>query len=259
MILNLVNPNNILKLRVESGPMPLGYAPEGTIFVVTDVPHTSYIYSHEEPSSPVQGMVWIKHDMDVNYPTLAFQKRGVDSSNNSMGNFYAYPSAVYQYINGSWANKTYHIYNKYGESQNLDYYIIQNSKLNPLYNWEQWVQTDVDTTPGSRNEEIKYQDGIFIIPNQYAYWVWGYVKSLRKIDVTNYSAMIINVTKSVQTGRVYCGNSMKEFSDQTGIDEIDLTNMTGEQTLKIYLGKNGMDNEGLRAAQLGISELYLKR
>lgn len=258
MILNLVNPNNILKLRVESGPIPLGYAPEGTIFVVTDVPHTSYIYSYEEPSNPTQGMIWIKHDMDVNYPILAFQKRSVDSSNNSKGNYYAYPSMVYQYIDGNWVGRTYYIYNQYGESQSLDYYIIQNSKLNPLYHWEQWIQTDLDPDD-FRNVEIKYQNGIFIIPEQWGYYVWGYASSLRKIDVTNYSQMIINVTKCVQTGRIYCGDSMREFNDSTGIEPIDLSNMTGEQTLKVYLAKHGEGNAGIRAAQLGISELYLKR
>jgi hypothetical protein len=206
MIFNLVNPYNILKLNVVSGTIPLGYAPEGTVFVQTDVPHTSYVYSSKTPANPTQGMIWLKHEDTVNYPILAFEKRAVDSSTSSAGNFYAYPGAVYQYVNGAWVNKTYYIYNEHGENENLNYYMMQNGRFNQLYDWGQWVPTGPD---GERKRKIQFQGGIFHIPDQSGYYSWGYTRSIKEIDVTNFKNMHVNIIKSVHEELTYSSDSFR--------------------------------------------------
>ena len=253
MIFNLVNTNNILKLKVVTGTEEEkpGNATQGTIFVVTDTPHTSYVYSTEEPSEPAEAMIWIRNGQQINKPVLAFQKSG--------GNYYISPTGVYQYLNGAWVKKRYYIYDETENPQDLRYYIMDNYKFNPLYDWStkgNWARDGGEST--DKEVDMKYENGTFYQEDQSGYYYWCMRKLTIPIDVTDYSFMKVNATSSVQAGLIYCGDSYIKFAEDPGEKYISLENINGYQTLKIELHKGGEGAEGQDGAQLSILSWYFE-
>lgn len=248
MIFNLVNPYDILKLNVISGTVAPGNAAQGTIFIETDVPHTSYVYSTEKPTNPTQGMVWIQNGEQINRPSLAFKKRAGDSATSAEGNYYVSPINVVQYLDGKWVNKNYYIYDENEEIQDNFYYVMSNRKFNPLYSWDKWVNDN----PGEdlRERPIEYQNGVFQISDQSGYYYRGIVKLSVPIDVTNYNNMVVNVTASNDEGIIYCGSGSIYFKNDYGVKNLPLENVTGLQTLRVKLVSHGEGMSGVATPQL---------
>lgn len=69
---------------------------ENTIWVDTDVPITSWIFSAEEPSPAEAGMVWISVGTSSSVAFNALRKNSVQ----------VYPLSAKQYISGAWVNVT---------------------------------------------------------------------------------------------------------------------------------------------------------
>lgn len=70
--------------------------PENTIGIVTDVPITSWIFSNEEPSPGINGMVWFATATYSNVEFNALKKNGI----------MVYPLMTKQHVAGSWVDKT---------------------------------------------------------------------------------------------------------------------------------------------------------
>jgi hypothetical protein len=82
-----------LNFRVVGNPKP-STAKENTIWVDTDVPITSYIFSATQPTG-VPGMVWIAIGTSSPVAFNALKKNGIQ----------VYPLSAKQYVSGAWVDK----------------------------------------------------------------------------------------------------------------------------------------------------------
>lgn len=109
-----------LNFKVVGNPQPAS-PKENTIWVNTDVPITSYIFSATEPEAPADGKngpVWISTGTSSTVEFNALKKNGLK----------VYPISAKQYIDGAWVDKTAKSYQN-GEWVNWAKYYIQNGKL----------------------------------------------------------------------------------------------------------------------------------
>lgn len=88
-----------LNFKVIPNPKP-STAKENTIWVNTDTPITSWIFSAEEPSAAEAGMVWISVGTSSSVEFNALKKNGIQ----------VYPGYAKQFNGGTWANKDAKIY-----------------------------------------------------------------------------------------------------------------------------------------------------
>lgn len=87
-----------LNFKVVFNPQPSD-PKENTIWVETDVPITSYIFSATEPEAPTDGkdgMVWISTGTSSTVEFNALKKNGIQ----------VYPLSAKQYVGGAWVDKT---------------------------------------------------------------------------------------------------------------------------------------------------------
>ena len=73
---------------------------ENTIWVNTETEISGWVFSAEEPGSPVEGMVWIRLGTTSEVPFNALKK----------GELYCFPTSCEQYVGGSWASVDAYIY-----------------------------------------------------------------------------------------------------------------------------------------------------
>lgn len=98
-----------LNFKVVGNPQPTNPS-ENTIWINTDTPITSYVFSATQPESPVDGMVWINTGRTSNVAFNALKKNAV----------MVYPQGLMQYISVAWVYKDSYIYQngKFGELRN---------------------------------------------------------------------------------------------------------------------------------------------
>lgn len=84
-------------IMVVGGSTQPASASEKTIWVNTSTTITSYVFSYAEPSTPVNGMVWIKTGS-----SSPVEFNALNGSNVLM----VYPTQCKQYVSGAWASKT---------------------------------------------------------------------------------------------------------------------------------------------------------
>lgn len=85
-----------LNFRVIGGTSALASPKENDIWVNTDTPITSWVFSEEEPESPVAGMVWFQTGTSSTVAFNALKKNDIT----------VYPNSCKQYVSGAWAGKT---------------------------------------------------------------------------------------------------------------------------------------------------------
>lgn len=84
-------------ITVVGGSTQPASASEKTIWVNTSTTITSYVFSYTEPSTPVNGMVWIKTGS-----SSPVEFNALNGSNVLM----VYPTQCKQYVSGAWDGKT---------------------------------------------------------------------------------------------------------------------------------------------------------
>lgn len=84
-----------LNFKVVGNPQPASPS-ENTIWIDTDTPIASWIFSASEPQMPVEGMVWISTGTASTVALNAIKKNCV----------MVYPMSVKQYISSAWVDKT---------------------------------------------------------------------------------------------------------------------------------------------------------
>lgn len=83
-----------LNFKVVGNPQPASPS-ENTIWIDTDTPITSWIFSATEPETPSEGMIWISTGTASTVALNALKKNGV----------MVYPMTAKQYISSAWIDK----------------------------------------------------------------------------------------------------------------------------------------------------------
>lgn len=104
-----------LNFKVVGGTSAPASPKENTIWVNTDVPITSWIFSATEPEAPAEDMIWFTTGTASNAEFNALKKNGL----------MVYPVSARQYIGGAWVTKDAQIY-KDGQWKNFMVYLYNN-------------------------------------------------------------------------------------------------------------------------------------
>ena len=89
---NLGGGSGVLNFKIVGGTSEPSNPKENMIWVITDTPIASYIFSRTEPLQPVEGMVWISIGTSSPVSFNALKKNGI----------VLYPVSAYQYVSGEW-------------------------------------------------------------------------------------------------------------------------------------------------------------
>lgn len=211
---------------------------ENLIWVNTSTAITSWEFSATEPTAPAEGMVWFVTGTSATTPINAVKKNGI----------WIYPTSVYQYIGGTWVDKTAKTYQN-GAWVNWGLYLYS---LGDEF---------VDVTNGWQNRAWAYASG-YAADLNYSTLTRNndnlrcYFKSIRgdslssvvfeiknDVDVSSYSNLCIDYTMT-KTSNGHCyiavGNrsashastgafAIKEIAPSSSriIDKLPINNVTG--------------------------------
>lgn len=118
VILNLSSGGGTsLNFKVVGNPQPTN-PKENTIWLNTDVPITSWIFSATEPNTAESGMVWFPVGTSSTVAFNALKKNDIQ----------VYPLSAKQYIDGAWVNKTAKIFQN-GEWVDWIVYLLKGTDL----------------------------------------------------------------------------------------------------------------------------------
>lgn len=236
---------NFLNFKVVGNPQPTSPS-ENTIWLNTDVPITGYDFSANEPTNPVDGMVWVAVRSSSTVAFSATKKNPV----------MVYPISAKQYVGGAWTNKKAEIY-QIGAWKPVfsEIYIVRNGALND-------VPIAVDRTGNTVTQGNGYAVfsaskntiGVFTTEDTYdltqykklrititaglSYAVSGKSPGLvigtsRPTSTANSSASITNVI-AFKAFPVTGGESVCAVT--AGTYELDVTDYTGEHYVGLIIG-----------------------
>ena len=170
-----------LNFKVVGNPQPSNPV-ENTVWIDTDTPITSYIFSAAQPAGE-EGMVWIATGTTSTVEFNALKKNGIT----------VYPMGAKQYVSGAWVDKTAKSY-KNGEwvewiPEGMLYY--RGNECDPVTGgWSAFVGYSDSYTLGSYTEG---SDRITLKLNGDKKCVSA--APANKIDLTKASTLIVNVKR----------------------------------------------------------------
>lgn len=85
-----------LNFKIAGGTTPPASPAENTIWVNTSTTISEWVFSAEQPTNPVAGMVWFQTGSAATAPFNALKKNNVT----------IYPTGCRQYVSGAWVSKT---------------------------------------------------------------------------------------------------------------------------------------------------------
>jgi hypothetical protein len=230
-----------LNFKIAGNPKP-GNPAENTIWVDTETPITSWIFSEEKPSPAEDGMVWFNIGTSSAVAFNALKKNGI----------MVYPISAKQYVNGAWVD------------------VEAKSYQNGV--WEAWATIVLDKA----NQAFDFiVDSLHIVDGEYyslitdsgdyvemtagngtgvpRAWQWK-----TAIDLSKYS--LLEVTGYSTGGRFGIANSLKGIGEQESITETASMNFTESEriyTLDIsqitsvgYIGFYASKNESVFVKQI---------
>ena len=181
-----------LNFKVVGNPQPSSPA-ENTIWVNTDIPITSYVFSATEPTEPAEGMVWIKTDNSGPVEINALKKNQIQ----------VYPVSVKQYVNGAWVDVVAKIYQD-GTWKDLALWLFNSGDMCETVTGG-WVATSIRNTGGDTayTPTLEISDVLSIsMPAGSSSNRRGSVAPKNNyIDFTNYSQLIVE-TASKTSGEL---------------------------------------------------------
>lgn len=124
---------------------------ENLIWVNTANTITSWEFSATEPTTPVEGMVWFVTGTSATTPINAVKKNGI----------WIYPSSAYQYIGGTWVDKTAKTYQNgawvnwglYLYSLGDEFVDVTNGWQNRAWAYDSSYATDLNYSTLTRNND----------------------------------------------------------------------------------------------------------
>ena len=215
-----------LNFQVVGGTAAPANPAENTIWVSTDQAITGWVFSHNQPDSPSEGMVWITVDTksDAAFDAL------VDNT------LMVYPVLCKHYISGEWVLNKAHIFqnSSWVQFSNFALYIFK-SGLGALVELKKWAQKNASVTISNDSIECSYtSDGGYHIVS---------IQTVNTIDVSNFKTLNIeaNITgvngandENTRIGRfgLYNGSSLiaeKNFAADNALVKytIDISSITG--------------------------------
>lgn len=239
MIFNVSGGGTALNFRVVGGTTAPANPAENCIWVNTDTPITSWIFSATEPSPAEAGMVWISTGTSSNIEFNALKKNGIQ----------VYPLSAKQYVSGAWVAKTAKSY--------------QGGAWRSLIRWLYNKGDEcTDITGGWGNNIMpgggtvtKNTDSITISGTSNA---TGVDFSTETIDLSGLSTITMHsIAHSNQTGG---GVSLRVYQVGTGV--VASANTTGETTILDLSGK-GFSGKNYRVAivaylaTITVDEVYM--
>lgn len=182
-----------LNFQVVGGTAAPANPTENTIWVNTDQTITSWVFSHNQPKSPSEGMVWIVNGVSgisefdaVSAVSLRVQVAGVK-----------------QYVSGAWVVKTAKVYQN-GAWHSLSIYLVKNG----IDNTEKTGGWDTGVAWGYNSDvvspTITFDDGIMKVtyPTNDDLQFGG-ISTKNPIDLTNYNTLEMFLSSAQATGSSY--------------------------------------------------------
>lgn len=165
-------------------------AKENTIAVITDTPITSYAFSVEEPSEPVEGLLWIKTGTASRVEFNLLKKNTVMT----------YPVSAYQYEGGAWVMKTAKTYQNGAWQDWITYAFYQGDTCDGLTGG--WVAKARNTNINPVTPTLTISGGVMTVS---AYretarnYFGGTGQTANAIDMSDFATVTFVVTEVVDT------------------------------------------------------------
>lgn len=118
-----------LNFRVIGNPPPAS-PKDNDIWIDTDVPISSYIFSATQPTNPTEGMVWITTGTSSTVEFNALKKNGIQ----------VYPISAKQYVSRKWVDKTAQSYQG-GKWVDWIMYLYQDGEFYDISLTGDWYET----------------------------------------------------------------------------------------------------------------------
>lgn len=209
-----------LNFRVVGGTVAPTNPAENTIWVNTDTPITSWIFSATEPGPAEAGMVWFPVGTSSPVAFNALKKNGIQVC----------PISANQYVNGFWVEKNAKIYQG-GEWADFIFYLLKDGITQGI-GFVAIGNTATPSisfgTPGQMTATI----GAWSSGNS-----TGYIFSDESVDVTHYSKMTVRLklssSISADTNSTIGVSNTKDWA--TRIASQVLSHTTSEQTVTLDL------------------------
>lgn len=171
-----------LNFQVVGGTTAPANPTENTIWVNTDQTITSWVFSHNQPNSPTEGMVWIVNGVS-----------GVNEFDAvSDVSLRVQVESVKQYIGGAWVVKTTKVYqNGVWNETILNLYKYGNEYVSTTGGWE------------TLNNANKYNNYMFVreaVSDDYKY---SNVHTKNKIDLTQYTVLNVRMKTAKTSSHSY--------------------------------------------------------
>lgn len=176
MIFNTTGGGAALNFRVVGNPQPANPT-ENCIWVDTDTPITSWLFSATEPSPAEAGMVWINIGISSTVQFNSLKKNGIQ----------VYPLSAKQYISGAWVDKEAQSYQGGAWVAWLPPNRLFKSGFGALVEFTLGKETNA-VTPTITTDAFKFTE------NSSGSYNYAYAITKEPIDVTNMSKIYVEAT-----------------------------------------------------------------
>lgn len=253
-----------LNFKVVGGTTQPASPTENMIWVNTDTDISSYTFSAAEPGDPEEGMVWVQTGTasDVSFNAL---KKNVIT---------IYPISCKQYIDGAWVNVEAYIYQE-GE------WVQFSSTMTIVYLYNRGDTCDdltggyvaaglkpAATSASAAAPTVVYNDDSMVITgSNTGTYNGGYVKTVNKIDLTDFTRLVFEGSRTgngtaVMQVWTQIGSYINEYSvaqatipvDATS-SEIDISGLTGEHYIGFMTTKNDDGQAIIEVTSLSLNDL----
>lgn len=188
------NNQGALNFKIESGNTFPPEAEENTIMVITNNEITEWLFSPEEPESPIEGMVWIKTGTFSAVEFNALVANGIT----------VYPMSVKQYISNEWVDKTAKSYQN-GEWVDWITYMYKEGN--------QYTDLTGGWTSYGNYANISFNsDHIHLTIKDYSNEQWGMAHTVNKIDVTNINTLYFYIDERTSADIAESSNNNSKYS-----------------------------------------------
>lgn len=211
--------SNSLNFKIVGGTSAPASPKENTIWVNTDTEITGWIFSATEPEALAEGMVWISTGVSSSAEFNALKSNTIE----------VYPISTKQYVSGAWVDKAAKIYKSGLWTDWATYLYNEGDECTDITSgWSFLNPVGGGYTLGSG---VKAAGEIQLSATNYTA-VSAYPS--RKIDLTNYSQLIVEVTDISFTGG---GSVQFAVSDTTSF----VNNSVAELKLPLSVGEHTLD------------------
>lgn len=209
-----------LNFQVVGGTTAPANPTENTIWVNTDQTITSWVFSHNQPNSPTEGMVWIVNGVS-----------GVNEFDAvSDVSLRVQVESVKQYIGGAWVVKTTKVYqNGVWNETILNLYKYGNEYVSTTGGWEK------------TNNANKYNTYMEIVQATSDGYVYSNMHTKNKVDLTSYTVLNVRMKTAKTSSHGYkttIGASTSQSSTTSGhVAKINPDNNTSEYVATLNISQ----------------------